>query len=138
MTQEQGIIDALATLMATVTGIVTVTKNRPVEEAYGLNQLPAINITTTEADVIQEHSAGTDERLTTVISVYCHGVTAPNTSRDYLATALGKIGSDDTLGGKIIDCRKVKRITTSKKTEVLSAEAHQIIIIDYRTPRWNF
>ena len=137
-TQQQGIIEALHGLLVTVAGVATVTKNRPHDEPFGLNQLPAINVSAVGSEVIAEHSAGTDERLTVIISVFCTGSTASNSSTDYLSAALGKIGTDETLSGRAIDARKVKRITTSIKTEVLSAEAHQEITIDYRTPRWGF
>jgi hypothetical protein len=137
-TQQQGIVEALALLMATVAGVTTVSKNRPHDEPFGLNQLPAINVSAVGSEVIGEHSAGTDERLTVILSAFCTGSTASNSSTDLLSSALGKIGADDSIGGLAIDSRKVKRITTSVKTEVLSAEAHQEITIDYRTPRWGF
>lgn len=137
-TQQQGIVDALAALMATVTGIVTVTKNRPQEESYGLNQLPAVNVSAVKSEVITEHSAGTDERLTIILSIFCTGATAANSSLDYLAAALGKIGADETLAGKAIDSRKGERAMAQKQNESISAEAHQEITIDYRTPRWGF
>lgn len=136
-TQQQGIVDALCTLLATVTGIVTVTKNRPKEEPFSLAQLPAINISVTDAEVIQEHSVGTDEKLTVVLSVFCHGNTSMNSALDYMNSALGKIGSDGTLGGKAIDSRKIKRACESFRQEVLCSEVHQEVHIDIRTPRWG-
>lgn len=137
MTQQQGIVDAIAALMATIAGIITVTKNRPLDEPYGLGQLPAINIIAAKAEVIQEHSAGTDERLTVVISVFCTGPTAANATLDYLAAALAKIGADETISAKAIDCRKAERATVVRQVEATVAETHQMIEIDYRTPRWG-
>ncbi|MBC7963806.1 MAG: hypothetical protein H7Y05_12780 [Steroidobacteraceae bacterium] len=136
-TQQQGIVDALKARMSVIAGLVTVTKNRPPEESYGLNQLPAVNVAAIGSEVIREHAAGTDERLTVVLSVFCAGGTAQDTALDYLASVLAQIGTDETVGGLVLGCRKEKRVTTSIKAEFLTAEAHQEITLDYRTPRWG-
>jgi hypothetical protein len=137
MTQQQGIVDAIAAMMATVTGVVTVTKNRPLDEPYGLNHLPAINVIAAKAEVIQEHSAGTDERLTIILSVFCSGATAANATLDYLAAALAKIGANETYSAKALDSRKTERATAVRQAEATIAETHQMIEVDYRTPRWG-
>ncbi len=137
-TQQQGIVDAIATLAATVVGIVTVTKFRSSDEAFSAAQLPAINVTAMESEMIQEHGAGTDERLNIVLSAFCSGATAASMASDYLAATLGKIGADETLAGKALSGIKGKRALVVKHGETVGAEAHQEINFIYRTPRWNF
>ena len=68
-TQQQGITDALATLLATIVGIVTVTTNRPYEEAFGQ-----------EHERTYGHRAGPDEPVEIVtINLVARGI--PDQSR---------------------------------------------------------
>ena len=132
---RQQIISALATLLHTVPGVVTVAHWR--KSPFKLADLPAVYIEAPEDRIASVVIGLHDHTLTLVLGLYLPRASAGAVVDDYLDGIMAAIGSNPTLGG-LVNITRPRLITTDLlQTGDIIAAAAVVLEMEYRTAVWQ-